>query len=247
MSIAEKFEVIADEVYKKGRQDEYDTFWDAYQDYGNRVYYDSAFSEGGDTASWFYGTTYRPKYPMKPITADSMYYATRLPYEAIKDVDYSNCTKFYRWGAYSSLKQVGVMDMRKATNTGQAFIGSNSLHTIDKIISAETTPYFQTFDGLKKLENITFEGTIGQDISFKDSPLLTVESMIGNVATEEQIANGKNILELNGTYYYGGILIALRDNSTTGTTNTLTLGSTNLAKLTDAQKAVATEKGWTLA
>jgi hypothetical protein len=31
------------------------------------------------------------------------------------------------------------------------------------------------------------------------------------------------------------------------TTKTLTLGSTNLAKLTDEEKAIATNKGWTLA
>ena len=31
-----------------------------------------------------------------------------------------------------------------------------------------------------------------------------------------------------------------------GVTQTLTLGTDNLAKLTDTEKAIATEKGWTL-
>jgi hypothetical protein len=45
------------------------------------------------------------------------------------------------------------------------------------------------------------------------------------------------------------IINTLNDYSTyTGTTVfKVTLGSTNLAKLTDAEKAIATEKGWTLA
>ena len=45
------------------------------------------------------------------------------------------------------------------------------------------------------------------------------------------------------------IINCLKDYSDyTGTTNWVcTLGATNLAKLTDAEKAIATENGWTLA
>ena len=35
--------------------------------------------------------------------------------------------------------------------------------------------------------------------------------------------------------------------ATIGTTKTITLGATNLAKLTEGEKAIATGKGWTLA
>ncbi|MBQ9096942.1 MAG: hypothetical protein IJY55_00920, partial [Clostridia bacterium] len=43
------------------------------------------------------------------------------------------------------------------------------------------------------------------------------------------------------------IILALKDYSGTSTTKTVTLGATNLAKLTDSEKAIATQKGWTLA
>ncbi|MBO5955586.1 MAG: hypothetical protein J6Q10_02165, partial [Clostridia bacterium] len=45
------------------------------------------------------------------------------------------------------------------------------------------------------------------------------------------------------------IINALKDYSTdtSGTTYTVTLGTTNLAKLTNEEKAIATQKGWSLA
>jgi uncharacterized protein YndB with AHSA1/START domain len=43
------------------------------------------------------------------------------------------------------------------------------------------------------------------------------------------------------------IIGCLSDYSGSGTTHTCTIGTANLAKLTDAEKAIATEKGWTLA
>ena len=43
------------------------------------------------------------------------------------------------------------------------------------------------------------------------------------------------------------IIEVLNDLPTVTTTQRLTLGSTNLAKLTDDEKAIATNKGWTLA
>lgn len=209
--------------YVFGKQEEYDRFWDAFQDYGNRKSYEMAFAEGSSSISWFAGTTYRPKYPLKPTNAGQMYYATRLSYDDIKDVDYSDCIDFYRLFQYSRIRQIGVMDMRKATQTAQAFANCSSLHTIDKIISAQTTPYASTFGACTKLENLTVEGVIGRNgFDVSESPLLTHDSLMSII---------------DALYKYSG----------SGETYTLTLGSTNLAKLSDAEKAIATQqKGWSL-
>ena len=43
------------------------------------------------------------------------------------------------------------------------------------------------------------------------------------------------------------VVDALQDYADSGTTYTVTFGAVNLAKLTDAEKATATGKGWTLA
>ena len=41
-------------------------------------------------------------------------------------------------------------------------------------------------------------------------------------------------------------MVVINGLQTVTTTQTLTLGSTNLAKLTEADKKIATDKGWTL-
>ena len=42
-------------------------------------------------------------------------------------------------------------------------------------------------------------------------------------------------------------MVVINGLQTVTSSQALTLGSTNLAKLTDAEKKVATDKGWTLA
>ena len=65
MTIADKLQTIAEneqKIYDKGKQDEYDRFWDLYQDYGNRRSYRHAFAGYGWTVD-----TFKPKYKMTPI------------------------------------------------------------------------------------------------------------------------------------------------------------------------------------
>ena len=69
-----------------------------------------------------------------------------------------------------------------------------------------------------KLTNFKSFKNINCDMNFSWFPLLTVESLMS-------------------------IINALK---TTTTTKKLTLGSTNLAKLTSAQIKIATDKGWTV-
>ena len=163
---------------EQGKQAEYDAFWDAYQNYGNRTAYDYAFPEG--TSAWIFGKSYKPKYAIKPKTAMNMYYASRLKWEAHEayPVDFSQCTDFYNCFAYSAIDRLGVVDMSKATRTANAFANCNSLHTIDKMIASENTAFHNaTFSTTPKLANITFEGVIGKSISFADSHLLTTASV----------------------------------------------------------------------
>ena len=100
------------------------------------------------------------------------------------------------------------------------FINCTSLVSIDKLIISEKatgTNLARMFDSCSALENVIFEGVIAADISLSGSPLLSHDS-----------------------------IMSLLNCMKTGGAGTVTLGETNLAKLTDAEKAIATEKGWTL-
>lgn len=84
--------------------------------------------------------------------------------------------------------------------------------------------YFNyAWDGCHNLVNLGGFGAIKASIDLSDSDVLNVDSIM-NVITQAADLNSLGI-----------------------TGKTMTFGSTNLAKLTDAQKAVATNKGWTLA
>ena len=48
-------------------------------------------------------------------------------------------------------------------------------------------------------------------------------------------------------FTHESLMNVLNSIQSVSTKQTLTLGSTNLAKLTNEEKAIATEKGWTLA
>ena len=104
-----------------------------------------------------------------------------------------------------------------STNATQCFQNS-SLKTIRLFHVHESTTFPSTFAGCDDLENIRIGGTIGQSINFSACTKLTHDSLM-------------SIIE------HLGVVTSTR---------TCTLGATNLAKLTDAEKAIATEKGWSL-
>ena len=93
---------------------------------------------------------------------------------------------------------------------------------IRKLVVNENTTYTASaFAAATKLEELNFEGVIGQsglDVSpCTNLPHDSLMSIINALQTKT-----------SGTW-------------------TVTLGTSNLAKLTDAEKAIATQKGWTLA
>ena len=104
-------------------------------------------------------------------------------------------------------------------NITSMFMDCEKLVTIRLLSVHSSTTYSGTFSNCSALANITMDGTIGQNISFADCKKLTHASLM-------------SIIEHLGTVT---------------ATRTCTLGTTNLAKLTDTEKAIATQKGWTLA
>jgi hypothetical protein len=104
--------------------------------------------------------------------------------------------------AYSEcyrLKKIHIVRTHKDTTFSDAFSGSTTW----------------------ALEEITFEGVIGQNLSMGRCPKLTIESL-------------RNIIS------------CLYDYSAEGVTKTLTLHSTAKARLTADDVKAITDKGWTL-
>ncbi len=220
-----------DTVYRKGKQTQTDAFWESAQKTSAgalRTDYSYAFAG----AMWN-DETYLPKYNIAPSNCSNMFfhnYEIHSPFKcsaypnAPITIDTSSSTSFDRFIYDCVVKAVPTINTTAATRLSSAFSYAVGLETIDKLIlkSDGSQTFSSVFQGTTTLENIVIEGTIGQN-GFDVSPCtkLTHDSLLS-------------------------IINALKDYSGTTTAKTVTLGATNLAKLTDAEKATATEKGWTL-
>ena len=226
-----------EDVYDAGKQSEYDYFWDTFQENGKRTNYAAAF--GG----WNSKNNFKPKYPIKPVSAYYMFYNNTGSGIKILDfvqfceennvvLDYSECTNAYYGIAALQSAHFGTLDFSKCTVLNSLFYSHSfcdanySVKTIDAFISSETTAYHSsTFQYATNLTNLNMVGVIAKNnFNVSYCPKLTHDSLMT-------------------------IINCLKDYSDyTGTTSWVcTLGTTNLAKLTDEEKAIATEKGWTLA
>lgn len=109
---------------------------------------------------------------------------------------------------------------RSITQANRMFYGCSSLTSLTFPDDFGGNARFSSaFSGCVNLENVVGGIRYGKSINFSDCTKLTHDSLVN-------------------------IITAL---SNTSIANTLTLGATNLAKLTDEEKKIATDKGWTLA
>lgn len=147
----------------------------------------------------------------------------------LKYTDTSNGTTFnYMVGGCSTLTEVPAIDTSKGKVFQSMFTGCSALKTINKINvtgATSVTMLKDMFNNCTALENITFEGTFPVKYTlsvFSTSPNLTVDSLMS-------------------------FINALSDNTGLSSTYTVTIGSTNLAKLTPEQIKIATDKNIALA
>lgn len=222
MSIAEKLVTIAEneqKVYDAGKKAEYDAFWDAYQTNGTTAYYAYRFAGLGWT-----NKNFKPKYDFGDMdTAAYMFAGSGI-------ADLSNLPRMnilwtaqYMFLGNTRISHIGEIEIKEATcDLIGTFQNASKLITIDLLKVLPDNAYSNTFTGCSALENITFDGDIGNSINFSTCTKLNHDSLMS-------------------------IINHLKDFSGTSTTKTCTLGSSNLAKLTDAEKAIATQKGWSLA
>ena len=139
----------------------------------------------------------------------------------IPQLDTSNATSMDSMFNYcSKLTTIPQLDTSNVTNMNSMFSSCTSLTSIPQLDTRNVTSMDSMFDYCPRLEEIHM---INMKVSFdiQYSTKLTREAL----------------LEIINNCY---------DLTTLGKTATLTMGSTNLAKLTEEDKAIATAKGWTL-
>ena len=125
------------------------------------------------------------------------------------------------WFKQSKLKSIGTFDTRQVTDITDWVNGCNSLQSIAKLdFSKVTKGDASGWSGLWALSSLGGFTGLKIDVDLSSATKLTKESLL-NVINEAA--------------------------DVTSTPRTLTFGATNLAKLTDEEKALATNKGWTLA
>lgn len=224
------FTVGYDKGSAAGKQSEYDLFWDANQKNGQRTNYQYAYLGNGFSFDNFY-----PKYDIAPKGAFNQAFAL-----------WNSDENVHKGNLAERLVHCGVkMDLSKATAMMQAFYRGYFTHlpaihlpggitnhqifgdcvyleTVDKLIVDEKTVFSECFKGAVALENIQFEGVIGQNgLDFSACPLLRRESMLSAIG-------------------------CLKDYSGTSGTYRIVFGAVNLAKLTEEEIKAATDKGWSV-
>lgn len=204
-----------------GGDNHYDTFWDAYQQNGNRTNYACAFAGAGWTDE-----TFNPKYPIAPVghsAAESTFYASEITNIPDGLLDFSQVTYYYMTFRMSKLITSPPLDLSNCTG-GEVqwlFAQCPNLKEIKTLTVSEGVTYTNFVLQCAALEKITFAGTIGQSLSFADSPLLTNESVQSII---------DHLADLTGA-----------------TAQTLTFHKTVGNKLTQSQKDTISAKNWTLA
>lgn len=145
---------------------------------------------------------------------------------SVPQLDTSNGTNFgAMFNGCSALTSILQLSTSNGTNFNGMFSACTALTTISllNMSSMSGTSCINMFYNCTALENVTFEGTIpvrGNMSVFSSCPNLTVESLMS-------------------------FINALTNMSDTAT-YTITIGSTNLAKLTEEQIQIATDKRITL-
>ncbi len=226
------FVTKVDEVYEAGKQAQYDEFWDTYQAPmldGKNVPYMFA-------GSCWNGDTFYPKYDIKPHYGMGLF--NYFSWDVVPWIDLAQrleeCgvildtseTLTSLMFSQCFVTRIPKIDATYTNSLDRTFRSTTASIIDELVLKADGTNTFSdTFRGCSYLEEIRITGIIGQNgFSVSDSTRLSYDSLMS-------------------------IVNALKDYSadTSGASWVVTLGATNLAKLTNEEKAIATQKGWSLA
>ena len=198
------------EGYEAGKQESKDTFWRGFTNNGARKSYYYAFFHTDYSGETIPEGLCKPQEQNSTFRAmDRMFHSyrgTTLP----KGIDASLIPEGQRVGAQvfqaaSYLTEIYDMGIPDTDIMTSWYAYCYALHTIEKIRVNENTTYGETFLQASALKNVTFEGVIGQNISFAQSPL-TVKSMLSVIT---------HLKDYSGTTSAGTYTLTLKDSCKT--------------------------------
>ena len=231
VTISENVQRVYDSGYSEAQSNKDLEIWKILTANGSRTVYAQAFW------SCIFPSGYTFVKSVTPKSCERMFYNMDGGFP--KNIDLSGLTALsgsstsnntyavFAWTAKATVLHDMGMPAPEAYVSTWAYC--RSLKTIEKIrVKKETqflggaigTPFQECF----ALENITFEGEIGQNLRLDSSSKLTHDSLMNIINCLHDYASEGN-----------------------GTTHTLTIGSTNISKLTADELSIIRNKGWTYA
>jgi hypothetical protein len=178
-----------------GGKSYYDTFWDIYQDGGNRTAYVCAFGGNGWT-----NETFKPKYNLVVGDGYMMFRNAKITGH-LGEILSARGLSLSTSGIYSSnymfsfcnFTGLPTIDVSNS-HIGSNMFGSSTIVTIDKIIvNAKTEFYGDSFHGLTNLQNLVIEGEIAKDIDISRCTQLTEPSIRSIITHLSDTASGKTL------------------------------------------------------
>jgi hypothetical protein len=176
-----------------GKQAEYDAFWDAFQDNGNRTNYSYAFGANG-----WNDNNFKPKYNIQPIYADRMFARCNITdlkgilerEGVVLDLSLMTSATYFIENDQCKITRLPELNITSIADIQYFIYTALSLISIDKVIlKSDGKNKFgnNSFGRLNNLEEIRFEGVIGQNgLNLQWSTKLSresIESIINALST----------------------------------------------------------------
>ena len=140
-----------------------------------------------------------------------------------------------------------VVDMASVTYLGYCFMSCRTITSLTLLagFGQNATHLGSCFESCEALTSLTLPAGFGQNaynlyLTFYNCTQLTDITGNPNFLYSLELSDCPNLT-------HDSIMVVINGLQTVTETQTLTLGETNLAKLTDEEKQIATDKGWTLA
>ena len=159
---------------------------------------------------------------MDTSKANNMYNMFGLCYalQTIPQLNTSQVTNMSFMFQASDIQSIPEMDTSQVTNMAGMFWNCDVLQTIPQLNTSQVTNMDDMFTYCSSLTDLGGFTGLKVNLDLSSSSKITHESLLNVINKAADV---------------------------TASPATLTLGSTNLSKLTDEEKAIATNKGWTLA